>query len=82
MPGPISDSYEGPSGLPHAERSLVRAAIQEVRAEIARMIGGPPRYIPSVVRSQDRGDCWYQFSERQLRIIRFALSVALEEEDL
>lgn len=81
MPGPVSDSYEGPGSFPGADE--VKAAIREVREIVAQHIGSPPKPILEVVRDYVRASRQVVvLSERQLRIIRFALGVALEEEDL
>ncbi len=81
MPGSVSDSLDpvwGTSG--NADEVL--GALYDLRNQIAGYIGSPPRYILDVIREPD---CKLQpvtLSTRQLRILRYALSVALGEEDI
>jgi hypothetical protein len=81
MPGPVSDSYDPVWGtVENAEQ--VRKAIKSVREVVTRIIGSGPQYILDVIRYQknDENLRHVTLSERQLRIIRFCLSVALNEE--
>lgn len=81
MPGPVSDSYDPVWGT--AENAAqVRQAIKRVRGEISQIIGSKPQYILDVIRykKNDENLRTVTLSERQLRIIRFCLSVALNEE--
>jgi hypothetical protein len=82
MPGPISDCYD-PIWSTASNRDEVINAIKEVRKKIAGFIETPPKYILNVIREPNDLNIFnYPFSERELRIIRFSLSVALENEDI
>ncbi len=77
----INDPYDPVWGT-ESNAAIVRNAIKSVRDDIAKEIGTPPKYILDVIR-YSRNDEELRpviLSERQLRIIRFCLSVALNEE--
>jgi hypothetical protein len=81
MPGPVSDSYDPIWGTAD-NAALVQSAIRSVRRDIGQIIGSGPQYILDVIRYKKNDENLQQItlSERQLRIIRFCLSVALNEE--
>jgi hypothetical protein len=82
MPGPVSDSFDPVWGI-SSDGEEVKEAIRRVREKVGDFIGMPPQYILDVVRGpNDLNVQNCPFSERELRVIRFALGVALEEEDL
>ena len=83
MPGPVSDSYDPVWGT-GSNAAEVREGIREVEAKISKMLKSPPKYILDVIRGKNGPPMAVDvvFSERELRIIRYAMRVALEEEDL
>jgi hypothetical protein len=83
MPGSVEESYDPVWGT-GSNAQEVLDAISEVREIVAGDIGSPPKYILDVIRQKDDHDVQrdYLFTERELRIIRFCLSVALGEEDI
>ncbi len=81
MPGPVSDSYDPVWGTA-ANADVVRDALKKVRDKLAANIGGPPKFILDVARQSNGVFQTYIFSERELRLLRFAIGVALEEEDI
>lgn len=81
MPGPVSDSYDPVWGT-GANAAAVQDGIREVVGKIATALSSPPRYILDVVREENGRPVPCEFSERELRIIRYGLRVALEEEEL
>ena len=81
MPGPVSDSYDPEFGTA-ANAAEVAEAIGKVRDEITRAIG-EERLSPilDVVRGHPAGHGPLKplaLTERELRIIRFAMNCALE----
>jgi hypothetical protein len=82
MPGQVDLAYDPVWGS-NDKRAEVLDAIDEVRTLIASYIGSPPKYILNVVRDKSEvGTKQLNFQERDLRIIRYCLSVALGEEDI
>ncbi|MFA5344707.1 MAG: hypothetical protein WC315_00295 [Candidatus Omnitrophota bacterium] len=81
MPGPVSDAYDPVWGTTD-NANEVRRAIKSVREMVSHLIGSDPQYILDVIRYQNNNENLRHvtLSERQLRIIRFCLSVALNEE--
>jgi hypothetical protein len=82
MPGPVSDSYDPEFGT-SANAEDVREAIQHVVGRIGRELGPGLMNILEVINSDhdEAGlDRWSKlaFSQRELRIIRFACNRALE----
>ena len=81
MPGPVSDSYDPVWGTA-ANADEVREAIRAVRSRLADMIQAPPEYILNVIRGPKERQRTCRFTVRELRILRFACGVALEEEGI
>jgi len=81
MPGPISDSYDPVWGT-SSNADEVLTALRDLRQQISDYLGVPPRYILDVIRESDFELQPVVFSIRQLRMLRFALSVALSEEEI
>lgn len=82
MPGPVSDSYDPVWGTADCAAE-VRQGIAEVESELTKLLDyRPPRYILDVIRERDGVIRGCRFSQRQLRILRYACRVALEEEDI
>jgi hypothetical protein len=78
MPGPVSDSYDPEFGTGH-NAGIVRDGVTEVRDVIGRLIGDPAlKDIVDVCESSSPGHRNCKFTERELRIIRFAMNRALE----
>lgn len=77
MPGPISDSYDPEFGT-GTRAAIVATAIAEVRDKITKEIGVELRDIVPVCESETRQMSTLEFTERELRIIRFSLNRALE----
>ena len=83
MPGPVSDSYD-PEFSTGANATVVREGIMEQRDRITKILGDKLLYIVDV--AEDRFDHTlpkrYQikmnFTERELRLIRFALNRAID----
>lgn len=82
VPGPVSDSYDPVWGTA-ANADLVCDGIREMDVALTKMLhNSPPRFILDVVREDNQKRNSYAFSERELRILRYACRVALEEEDI
>jgi len=63
-----------------AGRDIILYVLRDLRRQIANYIGSKPRYILDVAKESD---CDYRpitLSIRELRLLRYALSVALGEE--
>lgn len=82
MPGPVSDSYDPVWGTAD-NAGQVRDGIKELDAKLTTFLNGtPPRYILTVIQEANGIREAYPFSERELRILRYACRVALDEEDI
>ncbi len=78
MPGPVSDSYDPEFGT-SSNADEVMEAVRGVRDKISAAIGSEQlRDILEVVRSDDRTARTVKLTDRQLRVIRFAMNRALE----
>jgi hypothetical protein len=78
MPGPVSDSYDPEFGTGY-NCSLVREAVTQVRDIVSSAIGTEQlKYILDVIGDKNGRKKKVSFSERELRIIRFAMNRALE----
>jgi len=79
MPGPVSDSYD-PEFSTGANRDQVRDELKAAYDRLTKLLGGrPPMFILDVLRlTSKRPRPRYPFSERELRLLRFALERALE----
>ncbi len=76
MPGPVSDSYD-PEFSTGANAQDLRDAIIEARDKLAVRLG-EPKNILAVVHGKEGALVATPLSERQRRLIRFALNRALE----
>jgi len=82
MPGPVSDSYDPVWGTADVAND-VRDNIRDMDRVLTRLLNNsPPRYILDVIRETDGPPIPNSLCERQLRILRYACRVALEEEDI
>jgi hypothetical protein len=87
MPGPISDSYDPVWGTA-SNASEVRDGIHEMDVVLTHMIKTlahseeAPRYILNEIRRKDHTKIQVELTERQMRILRYACRVALDEEDI
>lgn len=77
MPGPVSDSYDPEFGTGAAAHE-VRTALETARTWLGKSIGSEPKDIVQVVRGDEGDDRHLVLSERDLRILRFSVSRALE----
>lgn len=77
MPGPVSDSYDPEFGTGENVRKVARAIKKQLDV-ISHTIGKEPRDILEVIHGENGGVHEIKFSERSLRIIRFALNRALK----
>jgi hypothetical protein len=77
MPGPISDSRDPEFGT-GANARAVREAIDAISARIGGVIGHELRFIVDVVDGHPGPAHPLLLSERELRVIRFALNRASE----
>jgi hypothetical protein len=80
MPGPISDSYDPEFSTGERARS-VREAIEEQRNRLSAILGDKLLYIVDVIEnnvSQTIEPVSFKLTEREMRIIRFALNRAIE----
>jgi hypothetical protein len=79
MSGPISDSYDPEFGT-GANAQEVAAAVRDLiaKALIAGHLGSGLKPIVDVVHGADGPSFDMRFTERQLRVMRFALNRALE----
>lgn len=80
MPGPDSDSYNTEFGVGLANE--IRDEVQKMYDRLTLVLDGrPPKYIGDIVRAEPETMDRYipaSFSERQWRILRFALERALD----
>ncbi len=77
MPGPISDSYDPEFGTGE-NVARVREAVTEVRDRLTDILGPDLHYIFDVIEGSKGIPRTLIWSERELRIIRFALNRELE----
>jgi hypothetical protein len=77
MPGPVSDSYDPEFGTGEAANA-VRNAIDAVAARVGELLGPELRPIVGVVEGPAGTEHQVVFSERELRVIRFAMNRASE----
>jgi len=78
MPGPVSDSYDPEFGTGANARD-VEEAIRDVRKTITKELGPGLHNIVQVAQGDSGSDAYVMnWSERELRIIRFCLDRALE----
>lgn len=83
MPGPVSDSYD-PEFSTGARATAVREAIMTQRDRFTKVLGD--RLLPIVDIANDEFECTlppgasrrFTFTEREMRIIRFALNRAID----
>lgn len=80
MPGPVSDSYDPEFGTSQNAQD-VRDALIGVRDSIRNLIGSELKYIVDIAQSVDDKNeiALAYFTERELRLIRFAINRALED---
>lgn len=77
MPGPMSDAYD-PEFSTQANADRIAGAIQDAVDRIGIEIGLELQYILDVIDGEPGPKHRIAFSERELRVIRFALNRALE----
>jgi hypothetical protein len=77
MPGPVSDAYD-PEFSTVGNANQVRAAIEDQRDKINTLLGPRLNNILHVVHGPNGGSFTMNLSERDLRVIRFALNRAIE----
>ena len=78
MPGPVSDSYDPEFGTGE-NANTVREAIQETADYASAPLSRELKYIVTVAESHDDRRLYtLQFTEREIRIIRFCMNRALE----
>jgi predicted DNA binding protein len=80
MPGPISDTYD-PEFSTGERAAKVREAIEEQRNRLNAILGDRLLYIVDIVEnkvSQTVAPVSFKLTEREMRIIRFALNRAIE----
>jgi len=79
MPGPVSDSYDPEFGTTQNAQD-VKDALIGVRDSIRNLIGEKLKYIVEVAQTKDDPDeiAIAHFTERELRLIRFAINRSLE----
>lgn len=77
MPGPVSDSYDPEFGT-GANAHDVHAAIQRVVDRVTMVLGTELHNIVEVVQSKPGHTRRFNFSEQELRVVRFALLRAME----
>jgi len=78
MPGPVSDSYDPEWGT-GAARDAIASDLQVVRACVSHLLGDrPPMYVLDLVRADLPAPIAATLTERQWRLIRFALERAEE----
>lgn len=79
MPGPVSDSYDPIYGT-SSNCALVYESIQEVIDRITTLLGERLANIVEVADGEDGGQYQLLFTERELRLIRYALRVTTEQD--
>ena len=78
MPGPVSDSYDPEFGT-GANCDEISSALRGVYREVSDILGKqPPMYILDLVRADLRKSIKATLTEKQWRLIRFALERAEE----
>jgi len=77
MPGPVSDSYD-PEFSTDSNANDVRKAIEGAVQKVGKTIGSEPKDIVEVVQGQKGTARTLTLTEQELRVIRFAMSRALE----
>jgi hypothetical protein len=78
MPGPVSDSYDPEFGTGE-NASRVYEAVAAMRQQITGIIGSDmPKDIVKVIKDKPGPSFSATFSEREWRIMRFAINRALE----
>lgn len=78
MPGPVSDSYDPEFGTGE-RRGDVDEALRLIDVRLTAKLGERLRDIVDVARSEDTGTVkGLPFSQRELRLIRFAIRRARE----
>lgn len=83
MPGPVSDSYD-PEFSTGSRATAVREAIMTQRDKFTKVLGD--KLLPIVDIANDEFECTlppgasrrFTFTEREMRIIRFALNRAID----
>lgn len=83
MPGPVSDTYD-PEFSTGANRQEVIDAMREQADKISDLLGSELKNIVAVVQDEDYCGAVYQvnLTERELRILRYALNAAVESVSL
>ena len=78
MPGPVSDSYDPEWGT--GERAdAIRSALGWVYGDVSRILGNrPPMFVGDLVEADLPAPITATLTERQWRLIRFALERAGE----
>lgn len=78
MPGPVSDAYDPEWGT-SANAEDIRQALAGVYRVVSAALGDrPPQFVLDLVRAQDGPAVTATLSEKQWRLIRFALERAGE----
>lgn len=78
MPGPVSDSYDPEWGT-GANADAIGEALDRLYVEVSAILGDvPPMYVLDLVRADLPTPITATLTERQWRIIRFALERAEE----
>lgn len=76
MPGPVSDAYDPEWGTA-ANAGEIAAALQEMHGRVSRILGNTqPLFILDLLRADLPRQIPHSLSEKQWRIIRFALERA------
>jgi hypothetical protein len=78
MPGPVSDAYDPEWGTA-ANADEIREALASVYRVVSATLGDrPPMFVLNLVRSHDGPAVTATLTEKQWRLIRFALERAGE----
>ena len=78
MPGPVSDSYD-PEWGSAANGGLIADALRSVYGHVTEILDGkPPKYILDLLREDLAGQIPATLTEKEWRVIRFALERADE----
>lgn len=85
MPGPVSDSYDGEWGT-GSNRDEIDEALKRVYEDVSDLLDHqPPMYVLDIIRAEYDADGisrvvtpYRRFTEREWRLIRFALERARE----
>jgi len=77
MPGPVSDSYDPEFGT-SSNCQLVKDEIKKQVDKIGELLGPRLKYIVSVCEGPQGKGKTLRLTEKELRVIRFALNRALE----